>query len=141
MFIFNSHISNKIGLCDKRHNDIVYQSRHWNVNITDGLISFFAQHIMISHYSHKYGLKKKYHFHSLCVWNFLNGSTIAKNLSALNAVSVKTDTPIERSLINSDAEHMVCPHGQESIAYTTATNGTLNSTTNKSATANDRMYL
>lgn len=49
----------------------------------------------------------------LCEWNFLSGSTMAKNLSPLSAVRVNTDTPMLKSLKNSDVTHSVNPHGHE----------------------------
>lgn len=50
----------------------------------------------------------------LCEWNFRRGSTIAKNLSPDKAVKVKTDTPIDKSLKNSDALQINSPQGHES---------------------------
>lgn len=49
-----------------------------------------------------------------CAWNFLNGSTMAKYRSPESAVSVKTETPIDTSLINSDNMQRKLPHGHES---------------------------
>jgi hypothetical protein len=49
----------------------------------------------------------------LCEWNFRSGSTIAKNLSPLSAVRVNTDTPMLRSLKNSDVTQSENPHGHE----------------------------
>ena len=56
-------------------------------------------------------------FPPLCAVNFLKGSTMAKNLSPDNAVSVKTDTPMERSLKNSDNVHRYGPHGLMNKMY------------------------
>ena len=50
----------------------------------------------------------------LPVWNFFNGSTIAKNLSADKAVSVNTDTPMDMSLAVSEILQINDPQGQDS---------------------------
>jgi len=44
--------------------------------------------------------------------SFLMGSTIAKYLSAERAVRVKTLTPMDRSLINSENLQTTTPYGQ-----------------------------
>lgn len=49
----------------------------------------------------------------LCEWNFRSGSTIAKNRSPERAVKVKTETPIDKSLKNSESLQMTSPHGHE----------------------------
>lgn len=46
--------------------------------------------------------------------SFLIGSTIAKYRSADKAVKVNTETPIDRSLINSENLHTTSPYGHES---------------------------
>lgn len=46
--------------------------------------------------------------------NFRMGSTMAKNLSAERAVSVKTETPMETSFAHSPILHSKSPKGQES---------------------------
>lgn len=76
-----------------------------------------------------------------CPWNFLNGSTMAKNRSLDSAVNVNTDTPIDTSFTNSDIVQIVLPHGHDSNVQTTDTNGTDVMMTSKSANANDRIYL
>lgn len=46
--------------------------------------------------------------------SFLIGSTIAKYLSADKAVKVNTDTPTDKSLMNSENLHTTNPYGHES---------------------------
>lgn len=77
----------------------------------------------------------------LCEWNFLSGSTIAKNRSPLRAVSVNTETPIDRSLKNSEMMHSGSPHGHELWMYITLVSGTVVKITIKSPRAKERMYL
>lgn len=54
---------------------------------------------------------------------------------------MNTDTPILTSLAASDTRQTVSPHGQDSTVYTMDVNGTQIIITNKSASANERMYL
>lgn len=60
----------------------------------------------------------------LCEWNFRSGSTIAKNRSPERAVSVKTETPIDKSLKNSEALHINSPHGHDGWMKIADVNGT-----------------
>lgn len=60
----------------------------------------------------------------LCEWNFRSGSQIAKNLSPDKAVNVKTDTPIDKSLKNSEILQINSPHGHESCMNIADVNGT-----------------
>lgn len=73
--------------------------------------------------------------------SFLNGSTIAKYLSAESAVRVNTDTPILTSLAASDTLQTVSPQGQDSKVYTIDVNGTQVMMTRRSARARESMYL
>lgn len=73
--------------------------------------------------------------------NFLNGSTIAKYLSAESAVRVNTDTPMLTSFALSDTLQTVSPHGHDSKVYTIDVNGTQVMMTRRSARARERMYL
>lgn len=60
----------------------------------------------------------------LCEWNLRKGSTIAKNRSPERAVRVNTETPIDRSLKNSDALQMNSPHGHDGCMKIADVNGT-----------------
>lgn len=60
----------------------------------------------------------------LCEWNLRRGSTIAKNRSPDNAVRVNTDTPIDKSLKNSDILQINSPQGHESTMKTADVKGT-----------------
>lgn len=62
-------------------------------------------------------------------------------LSALNAVSVNTDTPMETSLVASLSLHMSSPYGQDSTVYTVDVNGTHVMITNRSPSARLSMYV
>ena len=66
---------------------------------------------------------------------------MAKNRSPDSAVSVNTDTPIETSLINSEKVQSSPPQGHESSVQMTDVSGTVVTINNKSANANDKMYL
>lgn len=73
--------------------------------------------------------------------SFRIGSTMAKQRSADNAVNVKTETPIERSLINSENLQTTTPYGHDSTVYTVDVNGTQKKTTRISPKAKEQMYL
>lgn len=70
-----------------------------------------------------------------------SGLTIATKRSNDIATSVKTETPVEKSFINSDKTHMPVPHGHDSTAYTIDTNGTTDKINIKSAIDNDKICL
>lgn len=55
-------------------------------------------------------------------WNLRRGFTMATNRSNDIATSVNTDTPVEKSFINSDIMHIRVPQGHDSTVYTTDTN-------------------
>ncbi len=74
-------------------------------------------------------------------WSFLIGSTIAKYRSAERAVNVKTETPMETSLINSENLQTNSPYGQLSTVYTVEVKGTQNRMTRRSPTAKLTIYL
>lgn len=57
------------------------------------------------------------------------------------ATSVNTETPVEKSFINSDTTHIRVPHGHDSTVYMTDTNGTAVSISIRSAIDNDKMCL
>lgn len=73
--------------------------------------------------------------------NLRNGFTIATNRSSDIATNVKTDTPVEKSFMNSDTIHILVPHGHDSTVYTTDTNGTAVKINIKSAIDNDKICL
>lgn len=73
--------------------------------------------------------------------NFRKGLTIAQYRSADSAVSVKTDTPIETSFADSVIRHNIAPHGHDSNVYTIDASGTQIKITNRSASANEKIYL
>lgn len=54
---------------------------------------------------------------------------------------MNTETPVEKSFINSDIIHIPVPHGHDSTVYTTDTNGTAVNINIKSAMDNDKMCL
>lgn len=66
---------------------------------------------------------------------------MAKYRSPDNAVSVKTDTPIETSLKNSESVQSTLPQGHESTVYTVDVSGTEVTITSKSAKAKEKIYL
>lgn len=73
--------------------------------------------------------------------NRRNGFTMATNRSSDMATNVNTDTPVEKSFINSDIIHTPVPQGQLSTVYTTDTNGTAVNISIKSAIDSDKMCL
>lgn len=73
--------------------------------------------------------------------NFRNGFTIAQYRSADRAVNVNTETPIEISFADSVMRQSIPPHGHDSNVYTIDASGTHIKITNKSARANENMYL
>lgn len=66
---------------------------------------------------------------------------MAQYLSADNAVSVNTDTPIDISFAHSVMRHKAEPHGHDSNVYNSDANGTHMIITSKSANANENIYL
>lgn len=66
---------------------------------------------------------------------------MAINRSNDIATSVNTDTPVEKSFINSDIIHIRVPHGHDSTVYTTDTNGTAVNISMRSAMLSDRICL
>lgn len=66
---------------------------------------------------------------------------MATNRSKDIATSVNTDTPVEKSFINSDTLHNRVPHGHDSTVYTTDTNGTAINISMRSAIDSDKMCL
>lgn len=74
-------------------------------------------------------------------WNLRSGFTIATNRSSDIATSVNTDTPVEKSFINSDILHMRVPQGHDSTVYTTDTNGTAVNMSMRSAIDSDIICL
>lgn len=73
--------------------------------------------------------------------NRRKGFTIATKRSSDIATNVNTETPVEKSFINSDIIHIPVPHGHDSTVYTTDTNGTAVNINIKSAMDNDKMCL
>lgn len=73
--------------------------------------------------------------------SFRNGFTIAQYLSADNAVSVNTETPIDISFALSVIRHSAEPQGHDSKVYTSDANGTHIIITSRSANANENIYL
>ena len=69
------------------------------------------------------------------------GSIMAKYRSADRAVNVKTDTPMETSLINSENLQTSRPYGQDSTVYTVEVKGTQKRMTSRSPTAKLQIYL
>jgi hypothetical protein len=66
---------------------------------------------------------------------------MAKYLSADRAVRVNTDTPMLRSLMNSENLQTNSPYGQDSIVYRVDVKGTQKRMTQRSPTAKDTIYL
>lgn len=64
---------------------------------------------------------------------------LPKNRSPLKAVSVKTETPIDKSLKNSDALQMSSPQGHDGWMKIAVVNGTVVTITRRSAIASDKM--
>lgn len=73
--------------------------------------------------------------------NRRSGFTIATKRSSDMATRVNTDTPVEKSFINSEITHTLLPKGHESTVYTTDTNGTAVNISMRSAIDNDKMCL
>lgn len=73
--------------------------------------------------------------------SFRSGFTMAQYRSADKAVNVNTDTPIDISFAHSVIRHNADPHGHDSSVYNSDANGTHMIITNKSANANENMYL
>jgi hypothetical protein len=73
--------------------------------------------------------------------SFFSGWQIAQYRSVAKAVSVKTLTPIDKSLKNSLIRHRTSPDGHESYKYGIADNGTQITITSKSPRANENIYL
>lgn len=61
-----------------------------------------------------------------CELNLRSGSTIAKKRSPERAVRVNTETPIDKSLKNSESLQMSSPHGQLSCIKIAVVKGTCN---------------
>lgn len=66
---------------------------------------------------------------------------MAINRSNDIATSVNTETPVEKSFINSDILHIREPHGHDSTVYTTDTNGTAVNISMRSAMLSDKICL
>lgn len=73
--------------------------------------------------------------------NLRSGLTIATNRSSDMATSVNTDTPVEKSFINSLIIQTPVPQGHDSTVYTTDTNGTAVNISIRSAIDNDKICL
>lgn len=66
---------------------------------------------------------------------------MATNRSNDIQTSVNTETPVEKSFMNSDTMHIRVPQGHDSNVYTTETNGTAVKMSIRSAIDSDKMCL